>query len=87
MKQYRIDTDRMEKKYFEILKKDEIVKKKDRWPIKEWFAKFLGYKRNGIFVLKKKAPHIVNALMHYEEVTGDSMSNVIKEIPCVKKKK
>lgn len=84
MKQYRIDTDRMEKKYFET-SKEEIPK--NRWPLKELFAKFIGYKRNGIFVLKKKAPHIVNALMHYEKTTGDSMSNVIKEIQCVQKKK
>lgn len=80
MKEYRLDTDRMKEKIGEKYN----VKK---WHWKTFLAKCLIYSVMQIDRLKKKAPHIINALKHYEEITGDSMSNVIKEIPCVKKKK
>lgn len=80
MKQYRIDTDRMKE---QLAKKDNVR----RGSLKSYLSNFLDYSIMQLDRWKKKAPPIVNALMHYQEKTGDSLSNVIKEIPCVKKKK
>lgn len=78
MKQYRLDTDRMKVQL-------DKVHKKETGSLISKLSKFMERSVRQLDRDKKGAPSIINALKHYEETTGDSITNIIKE--CVEKKK